>query len=110
MHLLLTDDEQVKTLLVAHNKTTPLEPNLNYPGGFRQHVCWKDADFFYCASHYWGYENAEDNGYVAILLPRSEYSSAQAAEMFQEHMNAGRDYSRPDDGYEMDCQDIITGN
>lgn len=92
---LILDDSKVKALLVAHGKTAQLEPSPEWPGPFRLHAVWADADNYYAATRFYGYLLPQDNGYRLAIISRNETTPELAATIVRVLIGEGQDQSAP---------------
>jgi hypothetical protein len=88
----ITDDAAIKEIIVRTGRANALNPRPELgPGGMRLATYFGDEKYFYLIRHYYGYEKAEDNGYVAYLILRATCSTDDALKMLRKLANEGGD-------------------
>ena len=92
----LSDDTQIKTLMIQHGRGLELlDPKVQVPPGvgFRTHCVWAAGNQAFAVTRYQGYENAEDNGYMAIVVDISD--KEMASKVINAFISANEDPGGP---------------
>ena len=86
---LITNDSDVKMLIVQHGKQTHLIPPVGYEGAYRLQTVWADEENVYAVRFHYGYESPGDNGYVAIIIPLSCGTKREIAAFIADFTESG---------------------
>lgn len=86
---IIDNDAEVLACLAYNGMTAALATTEQKSGMPRNFVTWATEQAVYCAVHCRSHADAQDNGYVLLIIDRETHSNERAVEILQAFMSAG---------------------